>query len=519
MIQRIIIGTVVWGEEYIDNFLKYGISSLIFEQEKGSEIEVKFIVVTSSNSREYLENALTQINWPAKYSWQIIESGALSTTLILEKFLGIQVNKYILHSHGFNLILKNLKEGDIYVSNYGDFAWSENAIIKILEILSDNKIDLITCHPVTMGENSLAEIDLKKDKNESLKLNPSNLIEISLKTATWWYDQYTWGSSKTSNYLSLIYWKIAENMYLFRGFHIHPLAFKFRNAKGQALPKIEFGTLDGHYFPRILVKNGWNDYFVNDLNEICVATWTSKSKSYYFQNEENFSSRLKSHIQNNQVQSEISNLEKYVLIGSNNSDVSKILEISKSNLEKTLSKIRIKEVLGNEEELHKELQFVEKIESIKSFRLIMLLIQLQISRLFIFMGLRPFLLLIRKKNYIREAILNLKTSVILKSAIRRFRLIQIFQNILGFDLLISKAKLVEYKLELSSRLNSLSKDFKESELFEAKRLDQSDEIQDEKSPLEIDEKKIGVTQKYLISLQAKSELLRHYKKRTKEYRA
>jgi hypothetical protein len=205
-----------------------------------------------------------------------------------------------------------------------------------------------------------------------------------------------------------------------------------------------------------------------------------------------------------------------VVIGRRNSDVSKILEISKSNLERTLSKIQIKEVLGNEEELQKELQFIEKIESIKSYRLITLLIQLQISRLFMFVILRPFLLMIRKKNCIRDAILKLKTSFILKSAIRRFRLIQIFQNILGFDLLISKAKLVQYKLELSSRVNRLSKDFKESELFEAKRLDQSDEIQDEKSLLEIDEKKIGVTQKYLISLQAKSELLRHYKKRTKE---
>jgi hypothetical protein len=367
-----------------------------------------------------------------------------------------------------------------------------------------------------MGENSLAEIDLMRDKNERLKLNPSKLIEISLKTATWWYNQYTWGSSKASNYLSLIYWKIAENIYLFRGFHIHPLAFKFRNSKGQTLPKIEFGTLDGHYFPLILVKNGWNDYFVNDLKEICVATWTSRTKSDYFQNEGNFNSRLKRHIQNDQVQSEISNLEKYVLIGNSNSDISKILEISRFNLERTLSKIQMREVVGNEEELHKELQFIEKIESIKRLKLIILLIQLQIFRLVILVLLRPYFLTRRKGINIKRVIVRLKANFILKTAIRRFEIIQIFQKSLGFDFIIPNSKIEQFKQEIGFRIYDLNKDFHESDSFEAVKINPPNEIQIKERFEDKVDKGNGIVKRYLISLQAKSELLRHFKKRLQD---
>lgn len=516
MNQRIVIGTVIWGEEYIDKFLRYGISSLILEQVDGSKIEVKFIVVTSTGFRDYLENSFSKVNWPAKFSWQIIESEALSTIFNLEKILGIQFNKYILHSHGFNLILKNLEDGDIYVSNYGDFAWSENAIVKILEIFSDKKIDLITCHPLTMGENSLSDLESMRNKNEKLKLNPIALIDISLKTASWWYDQYTWGSSKTSDYLSLLYWKIAENTYLFRGFHIHPLAFKLKNSLGQSLPKIEFGTLDGHYYPRILLKNGWKDYFIKDLNELCVATWTSKTKSYYFQNEKNFSVRLKSHIQNNQVRSELANLEKYVLIGNSNSDVSKMIEISTLNLEKTLSKVQIKDAIGNEEELYKELRFVEKVENIKRLELLFLIFQLLIVRISIFVFLRPILFFIRKKNKIRSAITKLKTSFILKNAIKRFQLIEFFQNTLGFELLITQDKLDQYRLELISRLEDLNKGRNMPDSYQETKLKQLGKIQGEKFFVDTKDIKSGNSQRYLVSLQTKSELRRHYKKRTRE---
>jgi hypothetical protein len=313
----------------------------------------------------------------------------------------------------------------------------------------------------------------------------------------------------------LLYWKISENSYVFRGFHIHPLAFKIRNLSGQRLPKIEIGTLDGHYFPRVLKKNNWQDYFVGDLQEICVATWTTKEKSYYFEEEGNFSSRLRSHILNNQVESEIASLERFAVIGGKNAEANKIIEISEINLEKTLTKLKINKVNGNEEELKKEMQFIEGLEKLNIIRLILMAVEIILFKLFIFLLLRPALFTIRKKTILRKFINDFKTRSILKNAIFRFNLIKYFQDIIGFDVLITKNKLELYKEELSFRLQSLNNNKVELKQTREMQNNQNIENYESKSKTNISQIDFGLSHKYLITLQAKSELTRHYKKRLK----
>jgi hypothetical protein len=467
MHRNIVIATVIWGEAYVDDYLNFGIPSILSNSLNHEKDKVIFKIITSAQSLKYIKSNVQKYAWFCECTFEFVISNAITRLDQIERITGLKLDKYPIHSHGFNLAIQKLEDKDILIFNYGDFIWGDQSINKILNLLEDSGKDILTCHPLTCDDQDIKIIDKCRQSNGKLKIPSDELMKTSLNSAKWWYDQYRWGNSKSSDYLSILYWKISEEQYLFRGFHVHPIAFRKLSKRGATLPPINFGTLDGHYLSA-LTAQGWTSHFTSNTEELCVGTLTNKSKSYYFKTEKNFSNRFVNHVIQNHNIHEIDNLKNFLFIGDIPEDKEKYIQISTENLKNTLTRIDINKDFKDKKRLITDLKFIEQLEDIKTMPYFKIIIQFIILRDI----LRLFLvILFRTSMYIgRIYFVTGQKFLFLKSRIQisKLYLIQSLQKQLKYDFWIEEIKLNkmvnELKLSLRKRLlqvnqNDINKKF------------------------------------------------------------
>lgn len=226
------------------------------------------------------------------------------------------VGKYNIHSKTVNETLSLSEDGDILIINYADFIWSRNSVSAILHKLARDNYDLVLNHPLSIDtkECDFFESEIQRSNN----IESSLIVEKSIRQTDWWYKQYEYLNSRGARYKSLIYWKretVNSIFYIFRGFHLNVLAFRKKTHKGQLLPQIEFGTLDGNYFPYQIKQLGAKEYFMSDLSVGCVGAFTNRDSALYPITKDGFYvSNLHRHAEVHHGKNEINNLKKYMVI-------------------------------------------------------------------------------------------------------------------------------------------------------------------------------------------------------------
>ncbi len=436
---RIIVGTAIWGEKYIDSFLRFGLTSMLSNSNQIKELEIKHIFVTNEQSKEIIEYKIQKMG--VKFNYQIIVSKAIERLIRLERIFNLKFDKYTIHTHGFNIIVKELKEGDLYIPNYGDFIWGERTFSEILKIFDNSEIDFIATHPLTIDENQLLELSQKIEEN-LLSISSKELISRSLSSASWWYEQYQWASSKTTDYLSLMYWKTHSRSYIFRGFHIHPIAIRYRNHLGEVIPKIRLGTLDGYYLPYQLQKNNWKIFFASDVYKICLGTWTNRTKSEYKKNGGNYIKKLQRHIEANHSKQDIENSNYFIVIDEN-PEVARINkvkfeDISRQNIIKVVENLELVEDIQQKSVLEEDIKFIESLEKVSQTKYLINYLRIATIKLIFTPVIKLILFLIRRNLYTKRRILMIFKNILVKFYIKRIRMILFLQRFLNKDIIAPK---------------------------------------------------------------------------------
>ncbi len=379
--QRIIIGNVAWGHQYIENLFNYSLETLITSsnfKKISTEYIIHFCFVTNDESVMYIEKYLQNLSNEYQITSKIIVLNSINRSRKIDKIVRNVYDKYQIHSLATQQILNEVNDNDFLVFNYSDFIWTSGSFVRIIELLKDPTIDVVSCHPLTLNSNSPAVKNMISSAS-SKTISQEEVVKLSITHSAWWYDQYTWGNNKASDYLSLIYFPIDDSSYLFRGFHIHPLAFKGKNHNGEKLPKLEFGTLDGVYLPRVLQRANWNNYFIQNQKEVCIGALSGESSASYTGVERNFVKKLIDHVLKTHNRQEIDN-SKYFSIISNTSertkDIERVIEISRLNIENAISLNEIGLAKRDYEYLIKQRQIYENLENLtdQKFRVLILIL-------------------------------------------------------------------------------------------------------------------------------------------------
>jgi len=433
---------VAWGSKYIKNLFEISIRSLL-SSEKIKEIlqenTIHFLFVTNEESKEYIINYLEKIEKDYDFTSSIKILKNINRANFLNR-INIQVyDKYQIHSYATQLMIDEVNEDDYLIVNYSDFVWSSKSLNSILKKFEDPEIDVISCHPLTLNGKS-KEVTEFISSDKSLYLTSEKITDLSLQYSEWWYQQYRWANNRASDYLSLIYFPIDNSGYLFRGFHTHPLAFKGKNHSGAKLPNLDFGTLDGYYLPRVLQKNKWNNYFIQDLSDLCIGAISDDSSAQYEGTERNFINKLRDHVLMTHNEQEIENSKYYCLIVNKKVEkhtLEKIVNISKSNIDNAISNLNVKREVRDFEYLINQRQINQNLNNLTDSKYKLLILILVVSKFILNISLRPLLFIIRlvyKLNFFSKNIIMHHLREVFRTT--KISLIKILQKFFNSKIII-----------------------------------------------------------------------------------
>lgn len=210
MSKKIIIPIVIWGDSYINNFVKYTYKNLIYEINEYSSFYKKFNIQII---------ICTQLK-----SFNIFKT--LFKNLIINLKL-ININKLI-NSKIKNLdkyqLLKTIQQGifykfrsnNIFLLLYPDFIWKIGSLKFVIEKILNKKLVLAYC-PQSI-EESYEEIKfdakfLRRDFEEFIIKNLHPIVKSN---------EYNEKNFNFTTGASII--NITFNGYVFRSFHLHPIA-------------------------------------------------------------------------------------------------------------------------------------------------------------------------------------------------------------------------------------------------------------------------------------------------------
>ncbi len=403
------------------------------------ENTIHFLFVTNEESKEYVINYLEKIERDYDFTSSIKILKNINRVNFLNR-INIQVyDKYQIHSYAIQLIIDEVNDDDYLIINYSDFIWSSKSLNSLLKKFEDPKIDVISCHPLTLNRKSREVIEFVS-RNKSMNLTSEKITELSLQYSGWWYQQYRWANNRGSDYLSLLYFPIDNSGYLFRGFHIHPLAFKGKNHSGEKLPNLDFGTLDGYYLPRVLQKNKWNNFFIQDLNELCIGALSDDSSAQYEGTERNFVNKLRDHVLRTHNEQEIENSQYYTLIQSKNVEkhtLDKIIKISKSNIENAISNLNDNQKTRDYEYLINQREINQNLNNLTDTKYKLFIPALIFIKFVLNISLRPSLFIIRivyKLNFFSKNIIMFQSRTALRTI--KIGLLKTLQNTFNSKMII-----------------------------------------------------------------------------------
>jgi hypothetical protein len=396
--------------------------------------------VTNDESVLYIEKYLQDLSKEYQITCKIIVLNSINRSRKIEKIVRNVYDKYQIHSLAAQQILNEVNENDLLIFNYSDFIWTSGSFVRVIEQLKDPTIDVVSCHPLTLNSNS-PEVKSLISNASSKTISQEEVVKLSITHSAWWYDQYTWGNNKASDYLSLIYFPIDDSSYLFRGFHIHPLAFKGKNHNGEKLPKLEFGTLDGFYLPRVLQRANWNNYFIQNQKEVCIGALSDGSSASYTGIERNFVKKLIDHVLKTHSRQEIENSKHFSIIGNTSErtkDIERVMEISTLNIENSLLPYEIGLAERDYDYLIKQRQIYENLEDLTDQKFRVLILILLILKIVMDLTIRFVFLLVRFMHRLK----NLGKQLLIKNIFNNSRrvksiLLHKIQDLFGTKIIIS----------------------------------------------------------------------------------
>ena len=255
---------VVWGQDYTKFFLDFSLPTqlsqgnlLAFRSIKGS---VYTIYTTPEDAKNILKSPVYSL------LSKIIETKIKVFTT--DGYMGTQgLYRRMNLCHQASVLEAN-QNNSIMVILYPDSVWSDGSFAKLIELSELGKRAVLVASYRTNKETLVPQlINYSQAQKESISLsiNARDLVKISLSSLHPITDSLFSDSQNFSSWPSHIYWRVDNEGFLARCFHLHPLMInpQIKNI----LPK---GTVDGEFISQCIPDIS-DVYIVDDSDELTVC--------------------------------------------------------------------------------------------------------------------------------------------------------------------------------------------------------------------------------------------------------
>lgn len=262
---RIHFINVMWGDDFVDLFLKVGLPSelsphnlQIYQGTQG----IKYKIYTTVVDAEKIKNSLAF----AKLK-EIVEA----EIIIIDQW--INENKYVaMNNCHKNAIEIARVESAFLVFTAPDHVWADGAFMNMMKIVEQGYEIIMMGVPRPNTETFVPDFLGHYFHSECIwpSISAKELVRLVMCHLHPYAQSIFWDAEKFNNDLpSHIYWNVSETGFFARCFHLHPLLVKPSN---QELPS---DSVDGDYIMNAcpVFKE---IYVVQDSDEIFFASLTSK---------------------------------------------------------------------------------------------------------------------------------------------------------------------------------------------------------------------------------------------------
>lgn len=263
MKKNIYIPFIIWGEKYINNFIKYCLNNLIIEIENNNQFYSKYnlylIFFTQDHEQKKLELILKN-----KFNVKFY-----NINYLVNEFENKYLDKYQLLKVIQQAFIFKYKKNSIFIFLYPDFIWKLDSLKNVLLRALEKKVVLVYC-PQSIEENIESKQLNKKFYTEEFEEYLINNLHPIITTNE--FDK----NKNDFNTAACIPLKIKDG-FIFRNFHLHPIAINtslFKNF--EYLSKINV-SFDEDYIENLDLK--LNDYYIpKKSNEIIFSSLLEKNE-------------------------------------------------------------------------------------------------------------------------------------------------------------------------------------------------------------------------------------------------
>lgn len=259
---RVSFALVVWGEDYVKDFLDASLPTLLAEGNLADTVGLagsRFHLLTTPADRDLL------------YASALFER--LKSILPVD-FIDISQirgsDKYNIASRCQLEAIRLSEDFDALVLLYPDVIWSRGSIRFAVNALESGALAVFSPAPAIQSERTLAELNDLKNPCEpagarAISITPDQVTDLVLRNFHPMWDAFDWNGDCFTDSPACLRWNVGNQGWLIRCFHLHPVILRVQRDNPRYFSGFNV-SLDGEYVARLF----------DGTSHLCFATDSRK---------------------------------------------------------------------------------------------------------------------------------------------------------------------------------------------------------------------------------------------------
>jgi hypothetical protein len=262
---RILFALVAWGNDYVRDFLDVSLPTLLAEgnlADAGAG-SCLMILTTQTDARTFESDPLfTAVK--RFMATEFIDISRLRTG-----------DKYQFASRCQLEALRQSEDYDAVIMLYPDMVWCTGGVRFAVERIKAGALGVFAPAPSVLPEPTLAALRARarpwgNDGLRNISVSPPELAGIALRHHHPMWEGFDWDGGCFAPYPACLRWNVADQGWLLRCFHLHPVALRVQRNNPRFLARFTT-SLDGEYVAR-LFEGADGLAFANDPSTFTMVT-------------------------------------------------------------------------------------------------------------------------------------------------------------------------------------------------------------------------------------------------------
>lgn len=262
---RCLFGVSVWGQPYIDNFLKLALPMHMGPgnlEGLPSLDHCLYLIYTREEDIDYLKSQpqIQALQAMMRVEFSPIQLDQGSKYDVLGRLQAATLGYAAKHDFEAVFVL------------YSDLLYSTGTFSNSVRRLSQRFQAVVSLGPQAVAGPLTKELLTGRFSHcdHALAVPPRALVDIVFRNLHPFHAPSFWDFGKFTNVPSLIFWRVPGQGVLAHGFHLHPVALAVRK-DSQLFGSSFYGTLDEHFMP-LLFDSADMVHIVNDSDEMFMCS-------------------------------------------------------------------------------------------------------------------------------------------------------------------------------------------------------------------------------------------------------